>query len=295
MTPRANLYFSGAGLMDLGLSLAGIDIGESYEIDEAACTTQRLNFGHKVQQCDLTKKLVADEEPCDMRAFTWPCTRYSTAAEMHSTRTGDDLYLHALRHVALKPTEAFVAENVPGMKKFPVVMEMLTRLPGYYVHVVCPVSADTWLPQVRDRLIVIATRRFFLFREPEATGPRATLASILEPNPQVEIPEYVRSRIAGKYRDKPIVSDPAAGDIAPTCVAHYAKDRSTRLVKDARFPQGVRPYTVREYARLQGVPDSFRFAGSDSDAYRQIGNGVAVPMAEWVGRELVRYFNQDNN
>lgn len=193
--------------------------------------------------------------------------------------------------MALKPTEAFIAENVPGMKKFPVVMEMLTRLPGYYVHVVCPVSADTWLPQSRDRLIIIATRRFFLFREPEASGSRATLASILEPDPQVEIPEYVRSRIAGKYRDKPIISDPAAGDIAPTCVAHYSKDRSTRLVRDDRFQHGVRPYTVREYARLQGVPDSFRFAGTDSDAYRQIGNGVAVPMAEWVGQELVRYFN----
>ena len=32
-----------------------------------------------------------------------------------------------------------------------------------------------------------------------------------------------------------------------------------------------------------------------SDAYRQIGNGVAVPMAEWVGRELMRYFNSGNN
>lgn len=45
MTPRANSYFSGAGLMDLGLSLAGVEIGESYEIDETACATQRINFG----------------------------------------------------------------------------------------------------------------------------------------------------------------------------------------------------------------------------------------------------------
>lgn len=82
----------------------------------------------------------------------------------------------------------------------------------------------------------------------------------------------------------------ARGDIAPTCVAHYAKDVSTRLVADRRFPNGVRPYTVREYARLQGVPDSFTFAGSDSDAYRQIGNGVSVPVGEWLGREFCRYF-----
>jgi len=85
-------------------------------------------------------------------------------------------------------------------------------------------------------------------------------------------------------------SNPERGDIAPTCVAHYAKDLSTRLVADKRFPHGVRPYTVREYARLQGVPDTFTFTGSDNDAYRMIGNGVSVPVGEWIGSEIVRYF-----
>jgi DNA (cytosine-5)-methyltransferase 1 len=100
----------------------------------------------------------------------------------------------------------------------------------------------------------------------------------------------VGRRLAGKYRDRPIVSDPQRGDIAPTCVAHYAKDLSTRLVADGRFPHGARPYTVREYARLQGVPDTFTFAGGESDAYRMIGNGVSVPVGKWIGAEIARYF-----
>lgn len=54
----------------------------------------------------------------------------------------------------------------------------------------------------------------------------------------------------------------------------------------------ARPYAVREYARLQGVPDSFSFVGSDNDAYRMIGNGVSVPVGEWIGSEIVRYFQQ---
>jgi DNA (cytosine-5)-methyltransferase 1 len=54
---------------------------------------------------------------------------------------------------------------------------------------------------------------------------------------------------------------------------------------------GVRPFTVREYARLQGVPDWFNFAGSESDAYQMIGNGVSRHAARWIGREIVRYFN----
>jgi DNA (cytosine-5)-methyltransferase 1 len=182
-----------------------------------------------------------------------------------------------------------VVENVPGMKKFPVVMEAMTKLPDYYVHVACPVKSSIWLPQKRDRLIIIGSRRSFAWREPQA-GRAVTLREILEPDPSPHIPDYVGRRLAGAYRDRPIISDPEHGDIAPTCVAHYAKDLSTRLVADRRFPSGARPYTVREYARLQGVPDAFTFAGSEMAAYRMIGNGVSVPVGKWIGSEIRRYF-----
>jgi len=166
----------------------------------------------------------------------------------------------------------------------------MTRLPDYYVTVFCPVSTQEWLPQRRDRLIILGTRRRFLWREPEVTR-RVSLAEIIEQGAEVDRPEYVDKRLDGKYRDRPIISDPARGDIAPTCVAHYAKDLSTRLVVDPSAHRGVRPYSVREYARLQGLPDSFRFSGTDRDAYRMIGNGVSVPVGEWIGRELARYFS----
>jgi DNA (cytosine-5)-methyltransferase 1 len=193
--------------------------------------------------------------------------------------------------MVIKPPEVFVAENVPGMRKFPLVMEVMTKLPDYFVATFCPVEASTWLPQKRPRLIIIGSRRSFNWRLPEA-GHRVRLSEILESDPQMEIPDYVYKRLNGGYRDRPIISDPDTDDIAPTCVAHYAKDVSTRLVRDRRFPGGVRPYTPREYARLQGVPDTFAFAGTDQQAYRQIGNGVPVQMAEWIGNELCRYFGK---
>jgi DNA (cytosine-5)-methyltransferase 1 len=61
------------------------------------------------------------------------------------------------------------------------------------------------------------------------------------------------------------------------------KDLSTRLVKDKNFPLGVRPFTIREYARLQGFPDDFIFSGKRS-AYKLIGNAVPVHMGAWVGQ-----------
>jgi DNA (cytosine-5)-methyltransferase 1 len=288
-TILTNTYFSGASLMDIGLQSGGLTLQQSFEIEPLCCETMRQNFSHEVVQCDITQKLVSSEKECHVMVATYPCTKYSPIGDIHGVRTGDDLFLHFFRHVAIRRPEPCVVENVPGMKKFPVVMEAMTKLPDYYVHVACPVKSSIWLPQKRDRLIIIGSRRAFLWCEP-ATERAVKLSEILEPEPNPHIPDYVSRRLAGVYRDRPIISDPARGDIAPTCVAHYAKDVSTRLVADKRFPHGARPYTVREYARLQGVPDSFTFVGSYNDAYRMIGNGVSVPVGEWIGAEIVRYF-----
>lgn len=287
-SPVINSYFCGGGLMDIGLMNAGVTIGQAFELDGEACRTYRHNLGNHVVQCDLAHELVLEQDSCDGMAFTYPCTKYSTIADIHGTRSGDDLFLHALRHLALARPEFYIVENVPGMRAFPVVMEAMSRLPDYYVQVFCPIKSETWLPQRRHRLIIIGTKRPFTVRPPEATKP-LTLKDVLERDPQITVPKAVRTRMTGGYRDRPIISDPAKGDIAPTCVAHYAKDKSTRLVADKRYPLGVRPYSVREYARLQGVPDWFKFPVSDTAAYRQIGNGVSTVVGEWVGREMVRY------
>jgi DNA (cytosine-5)-methyltransferase 1 len=296
MKPTGKGFFCGAGLMLIGLERAGLEVVESNELDPTCCATLRRNFRHKVNHVDITKKLVNDgSADADFYVFTYPCNKYSPIAAVHRKRTGDELFLHALRHMALRPPEAFICENVPGMKKFPVVMEVMTQLPDYYVTVFCPVKAEMWVPQRRDRLIIIGTRRPFTVRAPESKAKPATLRSILEKDPEIHIPDYVYNRLTrrGEYRDAPIISDPARGDIAPTCVAHYSKDKGTRLVADRRFKHGVRPYTPREYARLQGVPDSFTFAGGLCAQYKQIGNGVEVNMAEWAGLNLARYFKQN--
>lgn len=292
MRPTVKSYFSGAGGLDLGLIEGGCDVIQSLEYDTACCETLRKNVSHNVVSMDIRGVTVLDQMASDVIAVTFPCTKYSTIADIHGTRTGDDLFLHAFRHIALEQPEAFVVENVPGMNKFKVVMECFTKIPQYYVNVFCPLDAANWLPQKRKRLILIGTKKPFYISAPAPSVYRTKLRDIIQRDVKIEIPDYVISRIKGKYRDRPIVSDPAnAHELAPTCVAHYHKDLSTRLVKDTTFPLGVRPYTVREYARLQGFPDWFMFAGGDREAYKQIGNAVAVPVGRWIGQQLNRYFN----
>lgn len=288
--PTAKSYFSGAGGMDYGLQLAGIDVVQSLEIEPVFVETLKNNFSHTINSSDIRQVEVLKQRKTDLIIGTFPCTKYSTIADIHGTRSGDDLYLHLFRHLALEQPEAYALENVPGMKKFPVVMEAMSKLPNYFVHVFCPVDSAHWLPQRRPRLILIGTKRRIVIDPPRNTRS-ITLKDIIEENPAVEITESVKNRLLGKYRDLPIISDPDRGDIAPTCVAHYHKDRSTRLVKDKAYEGGARPYSVREYARLQGFPDSFKFSGTTNQQFMQIGNAVPIPMAEWLGGELLKYFN----
>ena len=56
-------------------------------------------------------------------------------------------------------------------------------------------------------------------------------------------------------------------------------------------PEETRPLTVREYARIQTFPDTWRFAGSQAAQYKQIGNAVPVNLAFAMGRALVRLLN----
>lgn len=293
-TPTAKGYFSGCGGMELGLMQAGINLIQSLDLDKEAIDCMKKNnhyFLHDVLHVDIKDKTVLEQPQTDIIVGTYPCTKYSPIADIHGTRTGDDLFLHFFRHIAIEKPEMYIVENVPGMKKFKVVMEAMTKLPDYYVNVFCPIDASIWLPQRRKRLILIGTKRQFSIAEPSQMKKKLRLKDILEKSPVVEMPDYVIKRINGKYRDLPIIIDPQFnGAIAPTCVAHYAKDLSTRLVKDKNSKFGLRPFSVREYARLQGFPDDFLFENKRS-SYRLIGNAVPVPMGKWIGEVAVKYFN----
>lgn len=291
--PTAKGYFSGCGGAELGMLQAGVNVVQSLDLDLDSIACMKNNnhfFSHPVLHQDIKNITVLSQTGSDIIIGTYPCTKYSAIADIHGARTGDDLFLHFFRHIAIERPEMYVVENVPGMKKFQVVMEAMTKLPDYYVQVFCPVDAENWLPQRRKRLILFGSRKPFMIQPPMFVRKKRLL-DIVEDNPDVPMPDYVISRINGKYRDKPIIVDPfQSGAVAPTCVAHYSKDLGTRLVKDKNSKYGVRPFSIREYARLQGFPDDFRFENKMS-SYRLIGNAVPVDMGRWMGDQAMKYFN----
>lgn len=155
--PTAKGYFSGCGGMELGMQQAGVSIIQSLDLDAEATACMQANkhyFSHTILTADIKDKTVLEQPHSDIIIGTYPCTKYSPIADIHGTRTGDDLFLHFFRHIAIEKPEMYVVENVPGMKKFKVVMEAMTKLPDYYVHVFCSVDVLNWFPQKRNRLIL---------------------------------------------------------------------------------------------------------------------------------------------
>ncbi|KKN20208.1 hypothetical protein LCGC14_0937890 [marine sediment metagenome] len=95
-SPTFKSYFSGAGGLDLGLIQGGLTPVMSLELDVRACKTHSLNFDHPLRQEDITNTTVLDQDHADVYVATYPCTKYSDLADIHGTRSGDDLFLHFL-------------------------------------------------------------------------------------------------------------------------------------------------------------------------------------------------------
>jgi len=319
--------FSGMGALEYGFRLAGHDVVVSNEVDPTICSTLRKNFDQEVLETSIHRlsieKLRKDFGQIECVVGGFPCPIYSRAADIHSTRVGvrssnpyatyarlgGDLFLHFWRAVAILQPDVFVVENVPGLLGASIVRETFRNTPcnrnnlGYYYTLYEGIlnARDFGLPQERKRYFFVGTVKqadpmsqeevHSLFMEIGKVMTKRLLVvnDILEADPDIAMPAYGWRRYYGQTcRDRPIVTEAGPDAVAPTCVAHYAKDRSTRLVKvDGK----VRPYTTLEYARLQGIPDNVELQGSTSYRYIQSGNAVAVPVAKALATGIKRLVN----
>ena len=136
MTPTAKGYFSGCGGMEIGMMQAGVRIIQSLDIDQDSINCMLENksyFSHTVLKQDIENITVLEQPKTDIIIGTYPCTRYSAIADISGTRTGDNLFLHFFRHIAIERPEMYIIENVPGMKKFYKSLNILML--KYYRHI----------------------------------------------------------------------------------------------------------------------------------------------------------------
>jgi DNA (cytosine-5)-methyltransferase 1 len=241
------------------------------------------------------------------------------------------LFFDVARIIATKKPSGFLLENVKNLishdrgNTFRVIQETLKEELGYYIyHKV--IDGQHLVPQHRERLIILG------FREKPDHNPFddlvlpekgiIKLSSILHPQDGTEKeeqpytmgekalvnPKYTLTQHLWEYLQKYAEKHRQAGngfgfglvkgtDIARTLSARYYKDGSEILI-DQGNRKRPRRLTPRECARLMGFDDSFKIPVSDTQAYRQFGNSVVVPMITEVSKVMIKNLknkkDQDN-
>jgi len=280
----------------------------SNELDHLAVKTAELNFQHKIINDDVRNVSIKEFMSSNVMLGTFPCNLYTLAAHIHKKGQKEnftqmyhkaivqDLFLYMFRSVALGLPEVYIWENSPEIRNYPIIMESFKELPPYLYNEVVLDTQDFNLPQRRKRLFVIGTRRPFDIPDPhqfQIYDKQLTIGDIREENPEIIIPNYVKKRIDGGYRDMPSIK--TDDDISNTFCAHYARDMGTTMIHDPRGYKGLRSYTVREAARIQGIQDSFKFANARSTNFKHIGNSVSPVVAHALGQIIKLYFKKYSN
>jgi DNA (cytosine-5)-methyltransferase 1 len=230
--------------------------------------------------------------------------------------TQGTLFFDVARILKFKRPAAFLLENVKNLtshdkgRTFQVILETLTNELGYKVWYKV-IDAQHFVPQHRERIIIVGFRENVSFSWDDLKLPpkgSVRLKSILHPgngSEKAEIPytlgpdaavniKYTLTDKLWRYLQDYANKHKAAGngfgfglvtseDVSRTLSARYYKDGSEILVYQGS-DQNPRRLTPRECARLMGYGDDFRIPVSDTQAYKQFGNSVAVPVFEAVAQ-----------
>ena len=295
--------FSGCGGMDLGFLGGFIFGGNCYErlpfdivwandLNQSACVTYAANLKHPIRQGDIAD--ILDELPrqSDVVIGGFPCQDVSINGARRTT-DGEQtvLYQHMVEAIRRTGPTVFVAENVKGFlmshgeEFFDQMLRDFRSIPGYRVSYKLYLAADYGVPQARERIFVVGVRGERPFKHPEPKGPHITAKEALQdlellPEDRALGHIWSKAKRSPDQGSRRLIADKPATTIRAehhgNIQWHYSMDRRISL---------------REAARLQSFPDSFRFTGGMRETERQIGNAVPPVLAWHIAKAVSEYLD----
>ncbi len=294
------------------------------EWDIPAQKTYAANFAYpKKIYGDITLTETKDAIPeFDICLAGFPCQAFSMAGRRmgfnddYKGRCRGTLFFDVAEICERHKPRVIFCENVKGLthhdrgRTFRVIRETLEQL-GYTVHSEVLNSKDFGVPQNRERIYIVAFRNDLdssTFRFPEPTDTAKTIEDIIEKTP-VSAKYYLSTTYLETLR-RHRAHHEALGhgfgyEIRPlkgiaNAIVCGGMGRERNLIVDLRQKdlrpvtkikgevnrEGIRKMTPREWARLQGFPDSFRLIQSDVQLYKQFGNSVTVNVIEAIAKNI---------
>lgn len=318
--------FSGCGGLDLGFEKAGFDIPVANEFDKTIWSTFKANHPNtKLIEGDI-RNISDDYFPDNVDGIIGgpPCQSWSEAGAQRGIN--DDrgkLFYEYIRILKKKQPKFFLAENVSGMlanKHSDAVHNILALFDeaGYNVSLTLVNAKDYGVAEERKRVFYIGFRKDldidfkFPHGSTEDDSKKLTLRDIIWDLKDTAVPagpnnhhnpaainnnEYFvgayspifMSRNRVKSWDEQAFTVQASGR---QCQLHPQAPKMIKVEKNLqKFVPGkeklYRRMTVREVARVQGFPDSFKFIYTNlNDAYKMIGNAVPINLAYEIAKSI---------
>lgn len=309
--------FAGAGGLALGLEKADIHTVQFVEINKFCCETLKHNkpLWNVVNQDITNVDFTEFKGKIDIVTGGFPCQAFSFAGKkMGFEDTRGTLFYEFARCVKEVEPLVFMAENVRGLishdkgRTLNVILGVLENL-GYDVQYKVLNAAYYGVGQKRERVVIIGTKPGLHFEYPVPNKNMTTLKDALQGCPKSEGQSYSEKKkkvlklvppggcwinlpedIQKEYMGKSYYSGGGKRGMARriswdepclTLTCSPSQKQTERC-----HPEETRPFTVREYARIQSFPDSWDFCGGLGEKYKQIGNAVPVELAYRLGVEL---------
>ncbi|MGA7646659.1 MAG: DNA (cytosine-5-)-methyltransferase, partial [Terriglobales bacterium] len=307
--------FCGIGGMRLAFEAADSQCVFSSDWDKYAQKTYKENFG-ELPLGNIREISTAAIPDHDILLAGFPCQPFSISGVSKKNslqrphgfkdKTQGTLFFEIARILNDKRPQAFVLENVKHLlrhdkgRTIEVIYETLRDDLNYHVFPPLVLDASFVVPQHRERVFIVGFREGRPFIPPTLEDRKPKMRDILEPTVDKK---YTLSSHLWRYLRNYAKKHQAAGNgfgfglvdldgISRTLSARYFKDGSEILI-----PRGAnrnpRRLTPRECARLMGFPEDFKIPVSDTQAYKQFGNSIVVPIATAVAVQVVDALRSD--
>jgi DNA (cytosine-5)-methyltransferase 1 len=284
----------------------------SSEIDKFAQKTYHANFGEfpvgDIRAVD--ENMVPDH---DILIAGFPCQAFSQAGKkMGFQDTRGTLFFEIARIIHKKRPRAILCENVKnlvrhdGGKTYKVI-EGVLKSEGYDVHLLSYHARQFGVPQNRERVYIVCfdkktVKNYKEFTPPEPTNELTRVGDILEKkvSEKYTISDKLwaghqrrkfQNKLDGKGFGYSLFNENS--QYTNTISARYYKDGSEILIEQPG--KNPRKLTPREAARLQGFPEEFIIPVSDTQAYKQFGNSVAVPVINAIALQMIKTLENSDN
>ena len=314
MVPKKNTYraidlFAGIGGMRLGFEKAGFEIVYSNDVDTYACQTYRSNFG-EIDEQDIRNVDVGGLPTFDVLLAGFPCQPFSMIGKRDGLNDPrGQLFNEVIRFLDIRKPRAFVLENVKNLIKHKkgetyhhIKSALETAGGGYTIFENILDSQDFGIPQHRERVYIVGIKNPHKeFQFPKSISKVKDILEHKVPEKYYLSQKYYEGLLAHKERHAARGSgfgcEILNGNSVSNTIVCGNMGRERNLIQDKPISinkWGVRKLTERECARLQGFPDTFKIPVSTTQAYKQFGNAVSVPVAKEMARKLKLFMRQQD-